>query len=126
MQTPEGKVKQKVKEFLHSRKVQSLTHPIEGAVGFYWMPVTGGYGSPFLDFVICYKGIFVSVETKREGGHPTPRQNLTAQFLMRAGAYVTWGDDAYVNTQLGSLFDIIDGEPVVFRSATVWRIRSNG
>ena len=85
MRTPEGKVKDKVKEFLHSRKVQSLTHPIEDAVGFYWMPVVGGMGSPFLDIVGCYKGKFFAIETKAFGQQPTSRQRVIFSLVEKAG-----------------------------------------
>jgi hypothetical protein len=92
MRTPEGKVKAEVKEFLHSRKVQSLTHPIEGAVGFYWMPVGSGWGSPLLDFVICYRGRFMTLETKRKGAVPTPRQEFTMQLCRQGGGTCLWAD----------------------------------
>lgn len=85
MKTEESKVKDKVKEFLHSRKVQSLTHPIPDAVGFYWMPVPSGRGAPFLDFVGCYKGKFFAIETKVFGKQPTPRQRLIIEQVIRAG-----------------------------------------
>ena len=93
MRTPEGKVKDKVKEFLHSRKVQSLTHPIKDAVGFYWMPVVSGMGSPFLDFVICYRGHFIAFETKAPGKFPTKRQDLIMDMIEAADGWVMWGDD---------------------------------
>jgi len=109
MRTPEGKVKDKVKEFLHSRKVQSLTHPIEGAVGFYWMPVVGGMGSPFLDFVICYKGRFIAVEAKGPDLRPTPRQYLIADMVEQGGGAALWGCEdvvAYIKIE----FDAIDND----------------
>lgn len=108
MRTPEGKVKDKVKEFLHSRKVQSLTHPIEGAVGFYWMPVPNGMGAPFLDFVICYKGQFVAAETKATlATRPTPRQCLILQMVGDARGCTAWGD-THIVSQLESIFNALD------------------
>jgi hypothetical protein len=92
METPEAKVKKKVKEFLHSRKVQSLTHPIEGAVGFYSMPVKAVYGSPLLDFVICYKGHFILFETKAKDEAPTPRQRIIGRMVCEGGGAWGWGD----------------------------------
>ena len=111
MRTPEGKVKDKVKEFLHSRKVQSLTHPIEGAVGFYWMPVVGGMGSPFLDFVICYRGQFFGVETKATGV-PTPRQKLIGKMVWQGYGIYEWGDDISLIPALTEWFDAWDTHPI--------------
>lgn len=105
MRTPEGKVKDAVKKFLHSRKVQSLTHPIEGAVGFYWMPVPSGMGSSFLDFVIVYRGFFIAFETKSPGGKPTARQRLIMEMLEQAGAWGAWGCDV---ERLEHIFNELD------------------
>lgn len=108
MDTPEKKVKAAVKEFLHSRKVQSLTHPIEGALGFYWMPVPSGMGSSFLDFVICYRGYFVGAEAKASmAKNPTPRQRLLLSMIVDAGGTGCWGDDLLVDI-LEKTFDEID------------------
>ena len=51
--TPEGKVKDKVKNILDD-------------LGLYWfMPVTGGYNrSGIPDFIVCCNGYFLAVETK--------------------------------------------------------------
>jgi len=108
MRTPEGQVKDKVKAFLHSRKVQSLTHPIPDAVGFYWMPVVNAMGAPFLDFVICYRGYFVAAETKGTmAAKPTPRQRLLLDMIIDAGGCSVWGSDLIVD-QLRDAFDEID------------------
>ena len=51
--TPEGVVKKKVKEILSE----------VGA--WYCMPVGSGYGkSAVPDFIICYQGYFIAIETK--------------------------------------------------------------
>ena len=75
MKTPEGKVKDAVKKYLDS-------------VGAYWfMPVQTGYGTTTLDFLICYKGVFIGVETKS----PTVelkgnvRQRLIIKKIQAAG-----------------------------------------
>lgn len=108
MKTEEGKVKDKVKAFLHSRKVQSLTHPIPDAVGFYWMPVPSGRGASFLDFVICYRGRFVAVETKVADKAPTARQQFIIDMSNASGGFVVWGEDKFVTSYLTQLFDLID------------------
>ena len=108
VRTPEGKEKQQVKEFLKRRRVQSLTVPLDAAVGFYWMPVPGGYGTSLLDFVICYRGFFIAVETKRLGDKPTPRQQIIIDMIEKADAPAVWGDAAGIIVQLTKLFDNID------------------
>lgn len=75
MATPEGKVKSKVKELL-------ARYPVYGN----W-PVPGGFGTPMLDFVGCYKGWFFAVETKFED-KLTPRQEFIAQQIREAGGLV--------------------------------------
>ena len=81
-QTPEGRVKDKVKEILKKYKV-------------YWhMPVQNGMGSPTLDFVCCVRGLYFVVETKAPGKKATPRQELTMHQIQQAGgrAFVVDGD----------------------------------
>ena len=81
MKTQESKLKDKIKAFLRA----------EGA--YYFMPVQMGYGAPSVDFLGCYRGKFVALETKAPGRKPTPRQTLTLQAMADAGAEVWWGDD---------------------------------
>lgn len=76
MTTPEGRVKSKVKELLSK-------YPVYGN----W-PVPGGYGTPMLDFVGCYKGWFFTIETKAEGEKLTPRQQYIAEEILAAGGLV--------------------------------------
>lgn len=88
MNTPEGKVKDKLKAFLLRLRA-------------YWhMPVQNGMGSPALDFHVCIPvvvtpamvgktvGIYVSIETKAEGKKPTPRQLATAERIEKSGGKV--------------------------------------
>jgi len=75
MKTPEGKVKDAVKRYLDS-------------VGAYWfMPVQTGYGTTTLDFLVCYKGVFIGVETKAPTGELTgsARQRLITKKIQDAG-----------------------------------------
>jgi hypothetical protein len=74
--TPEGKVKQAVKDLLRSH-------------GAYWhMPVQNGMGDPSLDFHVCHLGRYASIETKALGKSWTPRQLLTKEKIERAGGRV--------------------------------------
>jgi hypothetical protein len=74
--TPEGKIKLAVK-----KRLKEL-----GAYQFW--PVQTGYGSATLDCLICHQGKFYSIETKRPGKKPTPRQLLTIEEMQAAGAIV--------------------------------------
>lgn len=75
-QTPEGKVKDKVKKLLKEYSC------------YFFMPVQTGYGSPTLDILACCKGIFIAIETKAPGKKMTPRQILTAQDIKEANGTV--------------------------------------
>lgn len=54
--TPEGRVKKAVREFLKSKGV------------WYYQPVQNGMGQVGIpDFVCCYRGKFIGIETKAPG-----------------------------------------------------------
>lgn len=86
MTTPEGRVKAKVKARL------KRDYPLDC---WAFMPVQMGMGSPALDFLICIKGIFVSIETKVLGKSLTDRQQLTRSCIHAAGGLVlvVWDDE---------------------------------
>lgn len=87
MQTPEGKVKEKVKDVLRSL----------GA--YYVMPVTGGYGaSGAPDFIVCYKGRFVGIECKAKRGRLTPLQRMNFDAIVCAGGETFLADETSVST----------------------------
>ena len=75
--TPEGKVKRQVTALL--KQYSDL---------YYFMPVPSGFGESSLDYLICYRGRWISVETKRPGGKPTERQERIAASMRRAGGAV--------------------------------------
>lgn len=72
--TPEGKVKAKVKKILSE-------------VGAYYaMPVGAGFGNAGVpDFLVCYKGRFIAIETKAKGGKPTKLQIKHIEDIRKAG-----------------------------------------
>ena len=74
--TPEGRVKERVKNVL--RKFRA----------YYHMPVQNGLGAPSLDFIGCFHGRYFAIETKAPGGKPTPRQENTLREIERAGGKV--------------------------------------
>ena len=109
MSTPEGRVKNPVKDFLHSRGVMHLSKPLAAPVGFYRMAVPNGYGEPSLDIEGCYKGRFFAVETKARGNVPSARQKLIMQMHQDALGFSIWGDDAEdICRRLGEFFDHVD------------------
>jgi hypothetical protein len=83
MSTPEGKVKDKVKDILRE-------------FGVYWhCPVQNGMGAPGLDFWCCHNGVFFGIETKAPGKRPTPRQAITIDNVRKAGGVVFVIDGTY-------------------------------
>ena len=76
--TPEGKVKKKVNATLKAL----------GADCWRFMPVQTGYGSPALDYLICYKGRFIAIETKAPGKKLTALQESTKEAIEAAGGIV--------------------------------------
>ena len=93
--TPEGRVKAKVKKLLKGYNLYSN-----------W-PVPCGYGTPMLDCVGCFLGLFFSIETKAPGGKPTPRQQQTIEEQRRAGAkvFVIDGDTTELEEWLDNVND---------------------
>ena len=90
--TPEGKVKQIVRIFLHSRRV----YPAAGkewdskilGLGWYYMPVQNGMGVTGIhDFIGCYKGRFFSIETKAIGKDLTENQIGRRREIELAGGH---------------------------------------
>ena len=69
-QTPEGKVKDKVKKILKEQNI------------YYVMPATGGYGSSGVpDFLVCHKGKFYGIECKAGDNQPTALQTDNMNWL---------------------------------------------
>lgn len=83
--TPEAKVKDAVKKYLT-------------AIGaYYYMPVSNGMGrvgAP--DFMVCWRGRFVGVETKAPGksSNTTPNQDRELAAIRAAGGVSVVVDNA--------------------------------
>lgn len=75
--TPEGRVKAKV-----DRALAKLSRT------YKFKPVQNGMGAPGLDYYCCINGLFVAIETKVPGKHPTPRQEETIKSIRAAGGLV--------------------------------------
>lgn len=94
--TPEGKVKDAVKKFLKER----------GA--WYFMPVSNGMGQVGIpDIIVCYKGVFVAIETKAPGkkGNVTPNQQRAIDAIRNADGFAWVVDNP---ADMPMLFDVID------------------
>jgi len=83
--TPEGKVKAKVKKVLKEL----------GA--YYVMPATGGYGSSGApDFLICFRGKFIGIECKANGGKTTALQDSNLKTIRLNGGIAFVVDETNV------------------------------
>lgn len=78
--TPEGKVKQMVRDLLDRVSVRDKLH--------YFMPVQGGYGPALLDFYGSHLGRFFAIETKAPGKKLTDRQQTIRNNIEASGAKV--------------------------------------
>ena len=77
-QTPEGKVKARLKQMFRAFEPD-----------LYWFcPVQAGYGAAGLDFHCTFRGEAFFVETKAPGRKLTKRQNATQARIELAGCRV--------------------------------------
>lgn len=95
MKTPEGAVKAEIKEYL-----ESLGDSI-----YYHMPVQQGYGTRTVDFLLCYKGMFIAIEAKRRGGYAKKFQLAILEAVRDAHGHAICADSV---DQVKELFDYID------------------
>lgn len=92
--TPEGNVKEKVKQLLRKH-------------GTYWhCPVQTGMGAPSLDFICCHKGQYIGIETKAQGKKPTPRQKNTMRQIELAGGWCIVVDGEAALEKLAALLKL--------------------
>jgi Holliday junction resolvase len=84
--TPEKKVKRKVQD-----KLKAM-----GA--YYAMPVASGYGNSGVpDILSCYKGRFIGIECKANGGKPTALQLHNLDSIEMAGGLALIIDEKNVH-----------------------------
>ncbi len=96
MATPESKVKKQVVALLKQY----------GA--YYFYPVTGGYGrSGVPDIVVCWKGRFIGIECKANGGVPTALQMKNLMQINEQGGIALLVDETGVGV-LTMLFETWD------------------
>ena len=76
--TPEAKVKAHIKKILARHNI------------YYAMPHGAGFGNAGVpDFLCCWKGKFLAIEAKANGGEPTALQNKHLDEIDKAGG-ITW------------------------------------
>lgn len=76
--TPEGRVKQAVKQYLKRRGI------------WFYMPIQNGMGQVGIpDFICCWNGRFLAVETKAPGklNNTTPNQERVIKEIRGAAGY---------------------------------------
>jgi hypothetical protein len=89
-QTPEGKVKDKIKKILKAHNI------------YFAMPMGTGYGNAGVpDFLCCYKGKFMAIEAKANGGTTTALQKKNLGEIESCG-----GDCWIINEDNVDLFEI--------------------
>lgn len=74
--TPEGKVKKQVRDYLRKKDI------------WFYQPVQNGMGQVGIpDFICCYKGQFIAIETKAPGklGNVTPNQERVINEIREHG-----------------------------------------
>ena len=75
-QTPEAKVKEKIKKILKEHDV------------YFAMPMGTGYGNSGVpDFLCCVNGRFVAIEAKAGKGIPTALQEKNMRDIKAAGGW---------------------------------------
>lgn len=93
--TPEGRVKEAVKKVLKARGI------------WFFMPMQNGFGVVGIpDFICCWKGQFLAIETKAPGkkADTTPNQERKIQEIKDHGGWALVVDDAkqlieFLNTE---------------------------
>lgn len=84
--TPEGKVKKKGRAILNQMGV------------YHFPPFSGGYGRAGVpDDVGCYRGYFIGIEYKANGGKPTALQLKELQNIRECGGIALIIDETNVD-----------------------------
>jgi hypothetical protein len=100
--TPEGKVKAAVKRVLTARQI------------WFYMPVQNGMGRVGIpDFVCCWKGRFLAIETKAPGkkNDTTENQKRVLGEILTAGGYAYVIDDAAQLEAVLTAIERFEGNP---------------
>jgi pantoate kinase len=98
--TPEGKVKQKIKNILSDLGI------------YYAMPMGTGYGNSGVpDFIGCANGRFIAIEAKTKGNVPTALQHKHMRLIESAGGITFVIDEQGVESLREYLTAVINKAP---------------
>jgi hypothetical protein len=96
--TPEKKVKRKVMEQLKVMKAYTVT------------PMTGGFGNSGVpDVLCCYKGRFIGIECKANGGKPTALQIHNLNSIEIAGGIALLINESNVDNLTDMIEERVNG-----------------
>jgi L-lysine 2,3-aminomutase len=100
-QTPEGKVKTRIKAVLKKYEVP------------HFFPVTGGFGhSGWFDVIACYRGRFIGIEAKAtKHKPPTALQTKVAEEVFLAGGVALLIHEDNIEELERTLKEIHDSTP---------------
>ena len=96
MTTPEGRVKNATSKLLKEFGAVQINNDVEAFDDdtvpdpelYYFMPVQSGLGKRTLDYLCCYRGHFIAIETKAPSKWLTGIQETTKRQMEAAGATV--------------------------------------
>jgi hypothetical protein len=77
----EAGVKDDIRKWLIAHRIYDMRgiKQAEDAEGFFYMPVPGGFGlTGVSDFIICFQGRMIALETKAENKPATPTSDQKA------------------------------------------------
>ena len=110
--TPEAKVK------------KAVVAVLKEVGAYYFYPVTGGYGaSGIFDIVVCYRGVFIGIECKANGGRPTKLQSRNAGIAKSSGCVVLVIDESnidYVKYVLGKVKEATNDKTEELSGLNLW------
>lgn len=92
----EAGVKDDIRKWLIAHRIYDTREMRYNARGFFWMPVQTGMGlSGVSDFLICFQGMTIALETKAENKPPKPSPH---QALFIGNIKVAGGKGFTVNS----------------------------
>lgn len=85
---------------LSERQIKAQVRKILDEYPHYrFMPVPTGFGKRTLDYLICFNGLFLAIETKAPGEVPTAQQEATITYIRTMGkgkVFVIDGDEGLI------------------------------
>jgi hypothetical protein len=92
-------------EYILEADVKKELNKYLKSIGAWWyMPVKMKYGSKIIDYLVCHKGRFYGIETKRPGKEPTLYQSLVMSAIIASGGQAWKEDSTELETTRAILF----------------------